>query len=145
MKSTEHPLIQEIIDAFKDVHLEDGISLNMTEYHDSGGCMPEFKKKAKTDERKHWYKIDDDTLESFTVTFSFTDLKGFRFYLPAYMIYTIRNHEISDSIITDFTIYALDPNHYIFDETTMKDFFYRKTVQLYYQFLRVLCKTRRYT
>lgn len=114
MTAEEQELIDRIRVAFAGVTLEDGISLNMTEYNDSGGCMPKFKEKASDDERIDWQAIPDMTLEQFTVTFSFTDLKGFRFYIPAYMIWTIRNHRTSDSIIGDFAIYAIDPSHYLF-------------------------------
>ena len=71
----------------------------MTEYNDSGGYMTGFMEKAKHDERDDWASIPDETLEQFTVTFSFTDLKGFRFYIPAYMDWTVRNHRISHSIV----------------------------------------------
>ena len=67
----------------------------MTEYFDSCETEHKFKKLARNDEKYHWYKIPEETLEEFTVTFSFTDLKGYKFYLPAYMIYTIRNHATS--------------------------------------------------
>jgi len=114
MTTEEQELIDKIRAAFAGVTLEDGVSLNMTEYNDSGGCMPEYKEMALSDERVDWQAIPDKTLEQFTVTFSFTDLKGFRFYMPAYMIWTIRRHSTSDSIIGDFTIYAIDTSHYLF-------------------------------
>ena len=107
MDNTE--LINVIREAFREVKLEDGVSLNMTEYNDSGGSVKEFKQLAMTDERDDWQKIDDQTLEQFTVTFCFTDWKGFRFYLPAYMIWAIK-HPHSDSIIGESVIYAIDPD-----------------------------------
>jgi hypothetical protein len=79
----EQKLVDQIHRAFAGVKLEDGTSLNMAEDKD-GGCMPEFGEEAKTDEREDWTAIPGGTLEQFTVTFSFTDLKGFRFYIPAY-------------------------------------------------------------
>ena len=114
MTDSERDLIARIQRAFHGVTLGGGISLNMTKYHDSGGSMKKYSERAKSDEREDWSRISDSTLEEFTVTFSFTDVKGFRFYLPAYMIWTIRNHRTSTSIIGDFTIYALTPDHYIF-------------------------------
>lgn len=111
----EQRLIEKIRHAFAGVTLDDGTSLNMTEYNDSGGCRPDFKEKAKDYEREDWTAIPDDTLEQFTVTFSFTDLKGFRLYIPAYMVWTIKNHKSSDSIIADFTICAIRPHHYLFE------------------------------
>ena len=107
MNSTE--LLHAIREAFRNIKLEDGVSLNMTEYNDSSGMVKRFKQLAVNDERDDWQKIDDTTLEEFTVTFSFTDWKGFRFYLPAYMIWMIRHPE-SLCIIGDNTIYALDPD-----------------------------------
>ena len=101
--------IRTIREAFRDAKLEDGDSLNMTEYNDSSGSVERFKQLAVNDERDNWQKIDDKTLEQFTVTFSFTNWKGFRFYLPAYMIWGI-SHPESDSIIGWNTIYALDPD-----------------------------------
>lgn len=115
MSVDEQRLIDQIERAFAGVTLDDGISLNMTEYNDSGGLRPEFKERAFEDERDDWRAIPDETLERFTVTFSFTDLKGFRFYIPAYMIWTVRNHRRSVSIISDHTIFSIDPSHYLFE------------------------------
>lgn len=121
--SRESMLINQITSAFKDVVLADGISLNMTEYIDGYETEPDFLERAKKDERDDWQRIPDELLEEFTGTFSFTDLKGFRFYIPAYMIWTIRNHEISDSIISDHTVYALNINHHVFRDISMLDWF----------------------
>jgi hypothetical protein len=123
MTANEQKLIDQIEGAFSGVKLDDGISLNMTEYYDSGGCMPDFKERAAGDERNDWKAIPGKTLEQFTVTFSFTDLKGFRFYIPAYMIWAVRNHRTSNSIISDFTIYAIDPLHYLFEPIPFLDWF----------------------
>jgi hypothetical protein len=101
-------LVRIIQEAFRDVKLDDGVSLNMTEYYDSGGSAKHFEQLAKDDERDDWQKIDDKMLEAFTVTFSFTDWKGFRFYLPAYMIWTVKYPE-RPSIIGDSTVFSLDP------------------------------------
>ena len=57
------------------------------------------------------------------MTFSFTDLKGYRFYIPAYMIWTLRHHRTSDSIICDNTIYALDADRYQFREVPFTSWF----------------------
>jgi hypothetical protein len=135
MTAEEQQLITLIHHAFAGVMLDDGESLNMTEYNDSGGCMPEFRDKAKDDERDDWTAIPDDTLEQFTVTFSFTDLKGFRFYIPAYMIWTVKNHRTSDSIIADQTIYAIDPFHYLFESTPFWQWFTGEQIDAMVTFL----------
>ena len=141
MTADEQELIDKIRAAFAGVKLEDGISLNMTEYNDSGGCMPEFKEKASDDERVDWQAIPDKTLEQFTVTFSFTDLKGFRFYIPAYMIWTIRNHKTSDSIIGCFAIYAIDPFRYLFKTISFLRWFTADQVEAMAAFLQYAVKS----
>lgn len=128
-------LINQITSAFKDVTLEDGISLNMTEYYDCYETNPEFMKRARDDERENWQAISDATLEEFVVTFSFTDLKGFRFYIPAYMIWTVRNHVTSDNIIGDFTIYALDTGHFLFEDNPMNTWFTAQQLEAITTFL----------
>jgi hypothetical protein len=106
---SDEELINAVQEAFRGVKLEDGVSLNMTEYLDSYETQERFKELAANDERDDWQKIDDQTLEAFTVVFCFTDWNGFRFYLPAYMIWTIK-HPDSGSIIGDNTVWTLDPD-----------------------------------
>jgi len=129
-------LIVQIRDAFDGVVLGDGISFNMTEYYDSGGCGEEYRIAAAHDERVDWRAIPGSTLEQFTVTFSFTDLEGFRFYIPAYMTWTALNFRRSDSIISDFTIYAIDPHHYLFEETPMNEYFTKAQMDVLIAFLQ---------
>jgi hypothetical protein len=140
MTADEQELVDQIHRAFAGVSLEDGTSLNMTEYNDSGGCMPEFMEKAKADERNDWTAITDETLERFTVTFSFTDLKGFRFYIPAYMIWTIRNHRTSDCIIGFCTIYAIRPSHHLFKTTPFWQWFTREQIDAMTKFLEYVAQ-----
>jgi hypothetical protein len=132
---SEQELVAIIRRAFAGVRLDDGVSLNMTEYKDSGGCAPEFEKKAQYDERDDWTAIPDKILEHFTVTFSFTDLKGFRFYIPAYMIWAIRNHRESRSIIANYTIYAIDPSHYLFETIPFWQWFTAEQIDAMTKFL----------
>jgi hypothetical protein len=138
--SDEKELIDKIRAAFAGVKLDDGMSLNMTEYYDSGGCLPEFEEKARGDERDDWQKIADKTLEEFLVTFPFTDLKGYRFYIPAYMIWAIRNHKLSDSIIGDFTVYAIDPCCHQFDTIPFLEWFTADQIECMVTFLEYVVR-----
>ena len=63
MSSREDDLIAEIESAFANVRLEDGISLNMTEYNDSGGSTSKYLDRARHDERDDWRRIGDATLK----------------------------------------------------------------------------------
>lgn len=135
MDTVESELIDQIHRAFSGVKLEDGVSLNMTEYFDSGGLMPQYELDAKGDEREEWAAIPDETLEQFTVTFSFTDLKGYRFYIPAYMSWFIRNHRTSNSILVEKPIYAIDPTSYQFDKIPFLDWFTGDQIAVMKKFL----------
>lgn len=135
MTAQEQDLLDQIHRAFAGVQLDDGTSLNMTEFNDSGGCRLEFREKAKGDERYDWTAIPDETLEQFTVTFSFTDLKGFRFYIPAYMAWTVRNHRTSDSIISDHTVYAIDPSRHFFQGIPFRAWFTLEQISAMSKFL----------
>lgn len=135
MLTSESDLITQIEVAFRNVSLGDGVSLNMTMFHDSWGCASEYLVLAKRDERKNWKAIPDSTLEQFKSVFCFTDLLGYRFYLPAYMRWTIKNHRKSDNIIADFTIYALDPNKRPFTETSIVDWLTKNQIDAILAFL----------
>ena len=100
-------IVSEIEKNYSDIKLEDGISLNMTEYLDSYQFEKKFLELAKSDERDDWTKIPDKILEKHSETFCFTDWKGFRFYIPAYMRWCL-NNSTSSNIIGDMTIYSLD-------------------------------------
>lgn len=135
MDTEQTGLIERIRHAFAGVELGSGISLNMTEYHDSYGCETDFLTLAKHDERHNWQAIPDQTLEQFTVTFCFTDIEGFRFYLPAYMVWTIKNHKVSDSIIADHTIYSIDTNLYQFQDHALTSAFTDQQLSCIVEFL----------
>lgn len=135
MPLTEAELIYQIESAFDDVTLGEGTSLNMAVFYDSYCSASEFEERAKKDERQNWKWIHDTTLERFKSTFCFTDLLGYRFYLPAYMRWTIKNHGKSDNIISDFTIYAIDPRNPQFKETQFIDWFTRSQLEVILAFL----------
>jgi hypothetical protein len=135
MSLLEEDLIRQIEKAFSSVTLEDGASLNMTVYHDSWGSASEYAARAKFDERLNWKWIADSTLEQFKNVFCFTDISGFRFYLPAYMRWTIKNHRNSDNIISDLTIYALDPTERPFNQKSFIDCFTKPQIESILAFL----------
>jgi hypothetical protein len=114
MKITEETLSERITQAFCGVRLDGGISLIETEFADGGQFTPPHL--IELEEKLDWTKIINDRLCEFTVTFCFTDHKGFRFYIAPYMIWTLRNYGTSDSIISDYTIYAIDPDRHVFDQ-----------------------------
>ena len=129
-------LIAMIENAFAGVTLGKGRSLNECEYADSGGSVTAHLDSDWDDERDAWRQIITNRLTEYTVTFSFTDLSGYRFYLPAYMIWPIQNFRTSESIISDFTIYACDPRSYQFKAVPFTQFFTPKQLESILSFLR---------
>lgn len=59
-----------------------------------------------------WQNIPDKLIEKLHDVLCFLDEKGYRFYLPAYMIYTINNFNSSHSNAIDSTIFSLIPSEY---------------------------------
>lgn len=135
MTSFEKDLIARIATAFRDTRLGDGISLNLTEFDDSGGTRPEYQQMAEEDERGDWQEIPDRTLEKFEVAFAFTDLNGYRFYLPAYMSWWIRNHLSSRSILLEVIPEAINPDRHQFGNTRFADWFTDEQVAVMSDFL----------
>jgi hypothetical protein len=128
-------LLAAIEQAFGGVRLEDGVSINMAEYHDSGGSVPRYLELAQSDEREDWRKLTDTLLEKHDVTLSFADFKGFRFHLPAYMHYAVRNHEWSNYPIVGFVVFELSPDHPAFANVPFEQCFNREQIAVIIQFL----------
>ncbi|SKB11889.1 conserved hypothetical protein [Planktothrix sp. PCC 11201] len=98
-------LIEKIRTAFLEVQLEDGITLHearaLDDYRDT-------EKARIIDCHIHWLDIPDSWIEDFYEAFSFLDAKGFRHYIPAYMIWCLKNYEHTTSASFDSTLYVLE-------------------------------------
>ncbi|OIP70359.1 MAG: hypothetical protein AUK43_09545 [Oscillatoriales cyanobacterium CG2_30_40_61] len=97
-------LIEKIRAAFLEVQLEDGITLHearaLDDYRDT-------EKARIIDCHIHWLDIPDSWINKFNDIFSFLDSKGFRHYIPAYMIWCLKNYEKTISSSLDSTLYIL--------------------------------------
>ncbi|MEM8502064.1 MAG: DUF6714 family protein [Cyanobacteria bacterium P01_D01_bin.1] len=84
-------LIQEITAAFDGVAREDGVTLHeATVLDDYGG--PEERAKARAqDTEKRWQEVPERDIRCEDAVLSFLDAKGFRYYIPAYMIWYLRH------------------------------------------------------
>ena len=85
-------LCERIRTAFNGVKLRDGIGLwqaqGLDDYEPPEVCA-EYRLK---DEAEDWSRISDDTLQRCNSSPSFLDGKGFRFYMPAFMISELRGN-----------------------------------------------------
>lgn len=101
-------LIEEISSAFNGVSRENGVSLHEAEVIDAYGSDAERAEARKQDTDCKWQDVLDEDIENHHSILSFLCPKGFRYYIPAYMIWTLKNYKTSGSSSVDSTIYAFD-------------------------------------
>lgn len=102
--------VKQIEDAFADVSLGNGVSLNEAEVIDDYGTDDQRAAARERDELHDWQRIPDEDIEHHPSVLCFMDDEGLRFHLPAYMRFTLRRYRESESLSTDSTIYRLsDP------------------------------------
>ncbi len=101
-------LIEQITKAFDGVSRDNGVSLHearaIDDYEGESGRAAARQK----DTESRWQDVPVQWLEEFSDVFHFFDAKGFRYYLPAYMIWAIKNYQITKSNSLDMMIYSLD-------------------------------------
>ena len=100
-------LIKQITKAFEGVTRDGGVSLHEARAIDDYEGAQGRAKARKKDTDCRWQDVPDEWIEYFYDVFSFFDAKGFRYYLPAYMIWLLKNYRSSQSNSVDCTIYAL--------------------------------------
>ena len=86
-------LLELIERAFDRVKRDEGITLHQAVVIDAYGSEEEFLAAGKLDTELRWQDVPDDDISTNTSIFSFLDAKGFRYYLPAAMSWSIRNYE----------------------------------------------------
>ncbi len=98
---------QQISSAFADVTRGSGTTIHEADVLDSYGSDEELAAARQRDTERHWRDVPDAVIERLWTALSFLDSQGFHYYLPAYMWWTLRNYDTSDSASVDATIYAL--------------------------------------
>lgn len=99
-------LIETIAEAFADVLREDGVSLHQARVIDAYGGPAEEAQARLLDTDGHWWEVPDERIAELYEALSFVDPKGFRYYIPAYMIWTLKHYRSTDSNSVDSTVYA---------------------------------------
>lgn len=84
-------LIDQIHTVFKDVKLGDGITLCEAGAIDGYGTDKECALAREMDQDIHWTQVDIEYADPGSSALSFVDASGFRFYLPAYLVYTLKH------------------------------------------------------
>lgn len=102
-------LVELIKKTFSGVKLETGISWQEAAVLDNHGSLEERKIAREKDEQNDWTQIPSSLIGDlkYQDVLPFLDSAGLKFYLPACMIYTIKNYKTTDSLITHSIIYSL--------------------------------------
>jgi hypothetical protein len=103
-------LLAEIRSAFAQVTRGAGTSLHEAEGIDNGLTGEPLAKERERDTDTHWTQVPPEHIEAFFSVLGFMDAEGFRYYIPAYMTWTLQHYRSSNSLSSDNTIYALWPN-----------------------------------
>ena len=108
-------LIVEIKAIFKNVTRENGTSIREADVIDDYGTTQERDQARRLDTDTHWSEVDIELLDPGCSCLCFMDAIGYRYHLPAYMVYTLKNgygqvfnEPFVDSNIFEFFIYGLD-------------------------------------
>ncbi len=101
-------ILQAIWHAFRKVRLEDGISMAQARAMDDYNSQQECRAARAKDKEKSWEDIADDKIEEYCDVLPWLDAKGFRFYLPAFMRWTLRNLD-SRNAAGEYVVRALNP------------------------------------
>jgi hypothetical protein len=82
-------LMSEITSAFEDVELQDGITLHEAVALDNYASQEERMAARRRDRHGSWKDVRDEEIAECESALSFVDWKGFRYYLPAFMLYSL--------------------------------------------------------
>lgn len=84
-------LIEEITAAFDGVRRENGVSLSEAQVVDDYGSEEERAEARKQDTEKRWQDVPEKDIAYGHISLAYFDEIGFRYYIPAYIIWSLRN------------------------------------------------------
>jgi len=82
-------ILREIALAFDGVQLGSGISLHQARHIDDNYC--DDRSLRVKDPEVSWTELSDEKMRFFSDVFNFLDAEGFRFYVPAFMGWVLRD------------------------------------------------------
>lgn len=90
-ESRRSALVVEITAAFDGVSREDGTTLHEAEAMDEWKSDEEQRAARRLDREARWQDVPDDDISACCSALSYLDGKGFRYYIPAFMVYGLRH------------------------------------------------------
>lgn len=91
-------VISEIERAFRHVKRGNGVSLHEADAIDDYRSEAECKAARELDTENGWQSVPEKDIEKYYWIFPFLDPKGYRYYLPAYMVWSLKNYELGKSV-----------------------------------------------
>lgn len=93
-------LISEVFAAFAGVEREDGITLREAIAIDEWKSRDEQLAARSLDTDRKWQDVSEETILASSAAPAFLDAKGFRYYLPAFIVYGLKNwNSLSTSML----------------------------------------------
>jgi hypothetical protein len=89
-------LIEEITAAFDGVSREEGVTLHEATVIDDYGSLEERALARTQDTEDKWQNVPDEDIRFTDAVLSFLDPKGFHYYIPAYVVWYLRNIDNED-------------------------------------------------
>lgn len=102
--------VEAIIDAIRSAFAsvpQGRITIHEAEVIDGYGSPATREEARQRDTEEGWDRVPDQDIEECTTALSHLDPQGWRYYIPAYMVWSLR-HFREGSIVSDATIYTLD-------------------------------------
>jgi hypothetical protein len=94
-------LIQQIHTAFADVTLDGAETLHQADLEGAYRDIQVWHDAGKKDLESHWTEVPDWKLEWRWSVLSFLKPESWRFYIPAFMCWSLKNWRTSDSVTSD--------------------------------------------
>ena len=102
-------IITEITRAFANVRRGD-VTLHEARVIDSCGSDKKRRAARSLDTESRWEDVPAAIIEAHPMILSYLCPESFRYYIAAYMVWSLRHYGSSCSDSLDFTIYALTPD-----------------------------------
>jgi hypothetical protein len=109
MLERKEQLLEQIQYAFSEVERGDGISLHEASAMDDYASEAERQLARLKDADAHWTEVPDEHISQNHAVFSFLDIKGHRYYAPAFMSWLIRTGYDTSSNSAESAQFAFDP------------------------------------
>ncbi len=106
LDSEAESIIRDVRTAFRDVQ-RGPLSLHqamIAEY----GTVDQLADAAHLDTDQAWDQIPDEYLEAGGKAFYYSDPVSWRYFIPAFIVWSLRYFRVNQSFVSDQTIYALD-------------------------------------